>query len=58
MAKLLFAYRNGSGTYYDMSPEEMQQQYQKWQAWMTEGIQKGWMLDAGHGLQKDGRVVK
>ena len=57
MARFLFVYRNGSGTYYDISPEEMQQQYQKRQAWMTEGLQKGWMLDAGHGLRKEGHVV-
>lgn len=57
MAKFLFVYRNDKDTYYDISPEEMQQLYQKWQAWIAEGLQEGWMLEAGHGLQKDGRVV-
>jgi hypothetical protein len=57
MAKFLFLYRNEREANDSMSPEEMQQQYQKWNAWMTEGIQQGWMLEAGHGLTKEGRVV-
>lgn len=57
MAKFLFIYRNNSETYYTLSPDEMQQQHQKWQAWMAEGFSKGWMIDGGAGLQKDGRVV-
>jgi len=57
MARFLFVYRNDREKYYAMSPEEMQQMYQKWNAWVTDGLQKGWMLDAGHGLTKEGRVV-
>src|SRR4051812_4094053 len=57
MAKFLFIYRNVGEKYYEMSPEEMQLQYQKWNAWVTEGLRLGWMLDAGHGLTKEGRVV-
>jgi len=30
---------------------------QKWQAWIVEGIQKGWMLNPGDGLKPEGRVV-
>lgn len=57
MAKFLFVYRNRSESNNNVSPEEMQKIHQKWQTWMTEGLQKGWMLDAGHGLKTEGRVV-
>jgi hypothetical protein len=57
MASFLFVYRNGTDTYARMAPEEMQQHMQKWQAWITEGFRKGWMLNAGDGLKKEGRVV-
>jgi hypothetical protein len=58
VAKFLFVYRNNSESYGTMSPEEMQQILQKWQTWITEGLRQGWMLDAGDGLKKEGRVVK
>jgi hypothetical protein len=57
VAKFLFVYRNNSESYGNMSPEEMQQMLQKWQTWLTEGLRQGWMLDAGDGLKKEGRVV-
>jgi hypothetical protein len=57
MSKFLFVYRNSSESYGNMSPEEMQQILQKWQAWLTEGIRQGWMLDAGDALKREGRVV-
>ena len=57
MAKFLFVYRNTSESYGAMSPEEMQQMLQKWNAWITEGLRQGWMLDAGDGLKQEGRVV-
>src|SRR5262249_34262315 len=57
VAKFLFSYRNSSESYGTMSPEEMQQMLQKWQAWITEGLRQGWMLDAGDGLKREGRVV-
>jgi hypothetical protein len=40
-----------------ISPEEMQQSMQRWNAWIGEGFQKGWLLDAGDALLPDGRVV-
>jgi hypothetical protein len=58
MAKFLFVYRRGSGAVEAMTPEEMQQHMQKWQAWIKEGLQKGWLLDMGDGLTPEGRVVK
>jgi hypothetical protein len=58
MAKFLFVYRNATGTMRKMSPEEMQQNMEKWGDWISEGMQKGWMLDPGDGLTEEGRVVK
>jgi hypothetical protein len=57
MAKFLFVYRNSTESYGNMSPEEMQQMLQKWQAWISEGLRRGWMVEAGDGLTKEGRVV-
>jgi hypothetical protein len=57
MAKFLFLYRNSNESYGSLSPEQMQQMLQKWNAWITEGLRQGWMLEAGDGLKKEGRVV-
>ena len=57
MARFLFVYRNSSESYSNISPEQMQQMLQKWQTWIAEGIQQGWMLDTGDALKKEGRVV-
>lgn len=57
MAKFLFVYRNTNESYGTMSPEEMQQMLQKWQSWISDGLRQGWMLDAGDGLKREGRVV-
>ena len=57
MAKFLFVYRNSSESYNTLSPEEMQQMLQKWNAWISEGLRQGWMLNAGDALKKEGRVV-
>jgi hypothetical protein len=57
MIKFLFVYRNSVDSYGNMAPEEMQQILQKWQAWISEGLRKGWMLEAGDGLRKEGRVI-
>ena len=57
MARFLFVYRNSSDSYNTLSPEEMQQMLEKWNASITEGLRQGWMLDAGDGLKREGRVV-
>jgi hypothetical protein len=57
MAKFLFVYRSGKDNRATMSPEEMQQILQKWNTWITEGLRKGWMLDPGDALKREGRVV-
>jgi hypothetical protein len=55
MAKFLFVYRGGNEN--TMTPEEMQQNMQKWGAWIGEALQKGWMTDPGDALTLEGRVV-
>jgi hypothetical protein len=57
MAKFLFVYRNSTESYGNMSPEEMQQMLQKWQAWISEGLRRGWMVEAGDALKKEGCVI-
>jgi hypothetical protein len=57
MAKFLFVYRGANEHRATMSPEEMQQHLQKWEKWIGEGMQQGWMLDPGDGLHPEGRVV-
>jgi hypothetical protein len=57
VAKFLFIYRSKGDWSNTPSPEEMQQLLRKWQAWIAEGFQKGWMLDAGDALTKEGCVV-
>lgn len=58
MAKFLFVYRGGNESMRNMTPEQREQNMQKWGAWIGEGLQKGWMIDAGDGLTEEGRVVK
>ena len=57
MGKFLFIYRRGNDTTRNMTPDEMQQQLQRWQKWLGEGLQKGWMIDPGDALTAEGRVV-
>jgi hypothetical protein len=57
MAKFLFIYRGKPDAHAKMTPDEMQKQMEKWRTWITEGMQKGWMLDPGDALNEDGKVV-
>jgi hypothetical protein len=57
MAKFLFIYRGAGEAAARMTPEERQQHMQKWEKWISEGVQKGWMLDPGDGLLPETRVV-
>ncbi len=57
MANFMFVYRGSNDEYQKLSPEEMQQIMQKWNAWIAEGFQKGWMLDAGDALTTEVRMV-
>src|SRR5262245_38940181 len=57
MPKFMFVYRDTIDSYSHISREEMQKAHQKWQSWIKEGFQTGWLLDAGNGLKTEGRVV-
>src|SRR5262245_14767468 len=57
MAKFLFVYRSNPASFASMAPEEIQQTREKWRAWITEGMSKGWMLDPGDALNEEGKVV-
>jgi hypothetical protein len=57
MANFLFVYRRGADIAGKLSPEDMQQSMQKWQKWIGEGLEKGWILDRGNPLTQEGRVV-
>jgi hypothetical protein len=39
------------------SPEQMQQQMQRWIAWMKDLGQKGHLKDQGHPLERSGKIV-
>ena len=57
MAKFLFVYRGRGDAMAKMTPQEMQKNMQKWEKWIGEGMQKGWMVDPGDGLTQEGCVV-
>ena len=57
MAKFLFVYRGACPKVGQMTPEERQQFMQRWEKWIGQGVQKGWMVDPGDGLTQEGRVV-
>jgi hypothetical protein len=57
MAKFLFVYRGSGEAMARMTPEERQNNMQKWEKWIGEGMQKGWILDPGDALTPEGRVV-
>ena len=55
MSEFDYLYRNSERP---PSPELMQQQMQKWMAWMKELQEKGHIKDVGHPLERVGKVVK
>jgi hypothetical protein len=58
MAEFLFVYRRGENALDSITPEGMQLRMQKWQEWITKGVEQGWLLEPGDGLTQEGRVVK
>jgi hypothetical protein len=58
MAKFLFVYRRGKNAADNITPEGMQLRMQKWREWISQGVQKGWLLDPGDGLTQEGRVIR
>jgi hypothetical protein len=57
MANFLFIYRGGDESAASMTPEQMQENMQQWQTWITGAIKKGWMKDPGDALTPEGRIV-
>ena len=55
MSEFVYLYRGGQ---MNRSPEAMQQTMQKWMAWMKEMGEKGQLKNAGHPLERTGKVVK
>jgi hypothetical protein len=58
MAKFLFVYRRGRDLGDRITPAAMQQTLEKWRVWITDALQKGWMVDSGDALTQEGRVVR
>jgi hypothetical protein len=56
MSEFVYLYRNGESM--PRSPEQMQQQMQKWMAWFKELTDKGHIKDPGHPLERAGKFVK
>jgi hypothetical protein len=57
MPNFLFVYRGGNDAYAKMTPDEMQQNMQKWGDWIRKALGEGWMTDPGDALTPEGRVV-
>jgi hypothetical protein len=57
MADFLFVYRNNQDARGKMTPDEMQRQLQKWHTWFAEGLEKGWLVEPGDALKREGRIV-
>jgi hypothetical protein len=55
MGEFVFLYRGGERP--TGSPEQMQQQMQKWMGWMKELTEKGHIKDPGHPLERTGKLV-
>jgi hypothetical protein len=57
MANFAFVYRNRPENYARLTPEDMQKQMQRWQAWFAEGTEQGWLVNTGDALTREGRLV-
>src|SRR5215831_13025596 len=57
MSEFVYLYRNGQRMP-GASPEQMQQQMQKWMAWLKDLTDKGHVKDPGHPLETGGKLVQ
>ena len=57
MSEFVYLYRNGERMP-GASPEQMQQQMQKWMTWLKELTDQGHIKDPGHPLESKGKIVK
>jgi hypothetical protein len=55
MSEFVFLYRNGD--WQQLSPAELQQQMNRWMAWMKELGEKGHLKDPGSPLERTGKLV-
>ena len=55
MSEYVFLYRGGAR---DRSPEQMQQNMQKWMAWMKDLGANGHLKDRGQPLERAGKLVQ
>jgi len=56
MSEFMFLYCGGNPP--TGSPEQMQKQTQKWMAWIKDLGEKGHLKEAGHPLERSGKIVK
>jgi hypothetical protein len=56
MGEFVYLYRGGERP--SGSPEQMQQQMQKWLVWMKQLGENGHIKDQGHPLESTGKLVK
>jgi len=56
MSDFVFLYRGGNRP--GDSPEQMQQRMQRWMNWMKQLGEQGHLKDAGHPLERAGKIVK
>jgi hypothetical protein len=57
MAKFLFVYHSCYDTKERLPPQEREAGMQRWRAWLGEGFQKGWLVDAGDALKRERRFL-
>ncbi len=57
MPNYLFVYRSQPFDMSKVAPEQMQESMERWTKWIGQGMQEGWMLDAGDALLPEGRLV-
>ena len=56
MNDYVYLYRGGEQP--SASPEQMQQQMQRWMTWLKELTDRGHVKDPGHPLEHTGKLVK
>ena len=56
MSEFVYLYRGGERM--PGSPEQAQQQMQRWMGWLKELTDKGHIKDPGHPLESSGKLVK
>ena len=55
MSEFVYLYRSGVRT--SRSPEQAQQEMQRWMTWLKDLAEKGHVKDPGHPLERSGKLV-